>query len=411
MIRMILILLAAVLVFFAGPAAVRAGDEASAYDPAQFTISYWCGPPAKFNTLQRYQEVKDAGFTVAFPPCGAMTVEQNKQMLQFCQQVGLKAMVQDSRMVLAIGGSADAKAKLEQIVKDYSDSPALLGYFITDEPGAGAFAGLGEVVAYLKKIDPKHPGFINLLPTYGRDFNALGTKTYEEYVSTFAKTVKPFVLCWDHYHFTNHGDRPDYFENLRTVRKVALETHTPFWQIVLAIQHFDYRNETEAELRYDAMQTLAFGGRGLLWFTYWSPGADPNVHWQHAMINPDGSKDPHYEMVKKVNLDTKAIGDALGGAESIAVYEPPAKETHAGMLPEDSPIRVSSNELTVGIFKGKSGKHLAMLASRDYKHEQNLRISLAKGGDFEVFDPKTKKWIAGQTTQTLLPGGGLLMRW
>ena len=25
-----------------------------------FTISYWCGPPAKFTTLERYKEIKDA---------------------------------------------------------------------------------------------------------------------------------------------------------------------------------------------------------------------------------------------------------------------------------------------------------------------------------------------------------------
>src|SRR4051812_48473349 len=71
-------------------------------DEPQFTISYWCGPPAKFNTLDRYQEIKDANFTLAFPSCSGMNVEQNRQMLDHCQQVGLKGMIQDARMPYAL---------------------------------------------------------------------------------------------------------------------------------------------------------------------------------------------------------------------------------------------------------------------------------------------------------------------
>ena len=49
----------------------------------------------------------------------------------------------------------------------------------------------------------------------------------------------------------------------------------------------------------------AFGGKGLLWFTYWSPeGSDQSTKWEHALINADGSRDPHYDMVKRVNAQT-----------------------------------------------------------------------------------------------------------
>jgi hypothetical protein len=241
-----------------------------------FSISYWCGPPASFLTSERFAEVKEANFTLAFPPCGSMTVEQNRKMLDYCQSVGLKALVMDGRMVYSISGNPNAKRDLDSMIKDYADHPALFGYHIVDEPGAGAFAGLAEVVAYLKEKDPKHPGFINLLPTYARDFNVLGTKTYEQYVRKFAQVVKPAMISYDHYHFTNSGDRADFFENLDTVRKVSLESGIPFWNIVLVTQHGDYRNLTEPELRYEAMQTLAYGAKGLLWFTYWAPPVPEN---------------------------------------------------------------------------------------------------------------------------------------
>jgi hypothetical protein len=71
------------------------------------------------------------------------------------------------------------------------------------------------------------------------------------------------------------------------VRKIALEKRIPFWNIVLVTQHGGYRNLTEPELRFEAMQTLAFGARGLLWFTYWDPTGPPNPgNWSHAMIDP-----------------------------------------------------------------------------------------------------------------------------
>ena len=234
----------------------------AAYNPQEFILSYWSGPPAAFNRLERYTEVKEANFTVAFPADGGLSIDGNKKMLDFCQQVGLKAIVCDRRMCSSIGGS-EARAKdLEAIIADYSHHPSLLGYHIVDEPSAAAFEGLAEVNAYLKRNDPKHPGFINLLPTYARNFpGALGTATYEEYVRQFVQKVKPFVISYDHYHFTNAGDREDFFENLETIRRISIESKIPFWNIVLLTQHFDYRHLSEAAaLRGDA-NTGVWGAR------------------------------------------------------------------------------------------------------------------------------------------------------
>jgi hypothetical protein len=408
-------LLVAVALIVSSFARGAATDDKSSFDPDDFVISYWCNPPVRFNTLERYREIKEANFTVAMRAGGqGYTAEQNRQMLDYCQQVGLKAIVADGRIPFAIGGNADAaraaKAAIDAAVKDYADHPALLAYYIVDEPGAGAFPGLGEVVGYLKEKDPKHPGYINLLPTYGRDFNVLGTKTYDQYVRSFVAQVKPAMISYDHYNLTANGDRADFFENLATVRQVALEANTPFWNIVLAVQHFAYRNLTEAELRFEAMQTLAYGARGLLWFTYWSPAeTDSSAKWEHALINPDGSRDPHYDMVKRINAEVLAIAKELRGAKSVAVHEPPAKPTTAPITPADSPIRVTSAQLTVGVFETKDGKHFALLASRDYKNAINTRVGLPTAG--ERFDPASGAWSGMENALTLPAGGAALLRW
>jgi hypothetical protein len=195
------------------------------------------------------------------------------------------------------------------------------------------------------------------------------------------------------------------------VRKVSVESGIPFWNIVLAVQHGDYRNLKEPELRFEAMQTLAYGAKGLLWFTYWSPqGAANPGEWKHAMINPDGSHDPHYDMVKQINADVLAIARELGDAKSVAVYDPPAKDAHDMPLPADAPLQVTSAELTVGVFEA-ADQHLALLASRNYKNATNTRISVRKGSP-EWFDPRTGKWATLDVPERSIDAGGaLLLRW
>ncbi len=385
--------------------------------PEGFTISYWCGPPAGFLSRERFQEVEEAHFTLAFPPCGGLTVAQNRAMLDLCQQVGIRAVIADARMVVSIGGSKENEEALDAIIKDYADHPALLGYHIVDEPGAGAFDGLAEVVAYLKRKDPTHPGYINLLPTYATA-SALGTETYEEYVRRFAETVKPFVLSYDHYALTNAGDRADFFPNLETVRAVSLDTNIPFWNIVLVTQHFDYRHLTEAELRFEAMQTLAFGARGLLWFTYWMPGGVPAPEsWKHSMVLADGTRDPHYAMVQRVNAEARAIGDVLAVSKSTAVFHHGGTDATIAM-PDDSPIVPTGGTLTVGVFEGDNGRRLALVTNRDHQHETQTRVAVQpEDATVEVFDPAHESWSPATSAEpgvvplTLPAGGGVLLRW
>ena len=383
-------------------------STARAADEKRFEVSFWLGPPEKFTTLERYREIKEAGFTIAFPPLHTPSVELNRKILDLCQQVGRKAMMADQRMVTSLD-PADARDKLDAIVKDYSAHPALYGYFVVDEPSAPTFKGLAEVIAHLAEKDPKHAGFINLFPTYGPPFEPQhGTATYEEYVDRFAKTVRPTVLSYDHYPFIASGDRPQYFFNLAVIRNAAAAATIPFWQIALCVQHYDYRHLTEGELRFQAMQTLAFGGRGLLWYTYWYPG-EPVDSVKHAMINHDGSRDPHYDMIKAINADAKAIGDELLPAQSWAAYHVGAGGEYA-MPPElKSPVQIETKgRLTIGVFHHPDGRTLALVANRDYQKPVTLSV---RGVD-ATFDASVKRWTAAPppVSVDLGPGAAALFR-
>ena len=413
-------------------AAVRAGgvaDTEPVWPPKTFPISFWCGPPEPFITTEQYRQIAAAGFTVVMPPCeGDASVARNHKILETARMTGLKAVIQDSRMPLSIAGNPAALAAIRAIVKDYRKHPALMGYFITDEPGADAFAGLAEVVAELKKLDPEHIAFINLLPNYATsDLNTtpsqLHTDTYDRYLSTYLQTVQPAVLSWDHYHFLTGGDRPGFFGNLYAAQRAVTggQPPTPFWQIVLSVQHGPYRALSEAELRFEAMQTLVFGGSGLVYFTYWQPN-DPSFKWSNTIRNRDGTPGPLYEPVKHVNAEVRALAKYLYGASLISTFQ--SGEVPADGRPNtgDVPIKVTGpGNLSVGFFRGTGGYAYTLATNRDYKGAVSTTLSLNVGThEPEMLEPGTNRWKKagsaapdGRTNVTLeLPAGGAaLIRW
>src|SRR6478609_4911929 len=107
--------------------------QTSPWNPDKFPISYWCGPPEEFVTLDRFKEIKQANFTYVFPACGKASPELNHKILDLCKEVGLKAFIKDPQMPRSMD-ARKARSDLNLIAKDYAKHPALAGYFITDEP-------------------------------------------------------------------------------------------------------------------------------------------------------------------------------------------------------------------------------------------------------------------------------------
>lgn len=391
------------------------------WSPKSFPVSFWCGPPEPYITAERYREVAAAGFNLLMPPCeGASTPERNRKILDTAKATGLKAFLQDQRMPLAITGQPDAKKRLDSVVADYAKHPAFAGYFLTDEPGSSAFKGLGEVVAYLREKDPRHPAYINLFPNYATP-DQLGEPTYDLYVSHFLRDVKPFAVSYDHYNFLKTGDRPEFFSNLDSVRSLALEAHTPFWQIVLAVPHGGYRPLTEAEKRWEAMQTLAYGAKGLMYFTYWTP-SDNSFDWGPALIGRDGKPTPQYEEVSRINADLHALGKYLIDAIPSGVFQTGTIAPGGKPREQGTPVRFAGpGDITVGLFMRDT--HLYVLfANRDYKKATTAEALLSNGEhEVEKLDKRSGKWsgVKGKKDDDgdfhakidLAPGDAELYRW
>ena len=351
----------------------------------RFLSTYWYGPPVSDMTPERYQEIAACGFTIAAPPHD-LSLEINRRHLDLCYQAGITGLVGDRRLLRErdappLETQPGWEQEVIRAVEDYRDHPALYGYYIGDEPHRRDFADQARVCRLIQQHDPRHIPYINLYPNYaaphlpGSALDQLGTASYEEHVAAFLQEVQPPLLSYDHYALFDDGSvRPEYFANLETIRRQALAAQVPFWQIILLTPHFRYRDPDEADLRWQAYTTLAYGGRGLSYFTYWTPD---HANFRNAIIDPFGERTPHYAMVRRLNRELHALGPTLLSLSSRRVLHLPgdAGNLHGVVRGADG------GSFVMGEFAGPDGTDYLLIVNNDRAHAAQARVEMATAAE------------------------------
>jgi hypothetical protein len=333
-----------------------------------YPISYWCAPPTD---PARYREAAAGGFTVV--PVPADTPEAGRQALDLCAENGMQGIVLDARIHRDLPHQADWEEMVAAVVRDYAAHPALFGYYLTDEPGLSHFDALAQLTRAFETADPQHAAFINLFPNYASP-DQLGTVDYAQHVRAYLQTVKPPFLSYDHYALMEWGDRPGYFANLETIRAEALAATVPFWNIILATPHFDYRDPSPADLRWQVNTTLAYGGKGLAYFTYWTPDVE---NFRDGIIGLDGRPAQKYDVVARLNRELRGVGRHMLGLTSTAVHHWPDAPEGATVQPLDGLMAgVDGGEYVIGEFRDATGLPWIYLANRDRARSARVTLRL-----------------------------------
>jgi hypothetical protein len=420
-------ILAALLLGNAGQA-VRGESPATdgRWTQKQFIITFWCPPPATDEALAR---VAAEGFNLTWTP---------PEGLDLAAKHNLRAMLQSSLLQPEVLDNAAKRAELDALIQRVKNHPALEAYFLTDEPGAGAFAGLGRLVAYLRERDPQHVAYINLFPTYANeqqlgvsadaaerarvgyptDFAGVDTsdKTvlrYREHLKRFVEIVKPDLISYDHYHFLKASDGKQYFLNLGLIRRAALEARKPFLNIIQADTiEKSWRLPNADEMRWLVFTTMAYGGRGISYFTYWGPKAYNGLY-------QDGQPAPLLQPVVALNREIAKFGPALMELESLGAYQTAPLPYGAEALPNPGAVQIAGKgAFVVGVF-GKNGSTSSfMIVNRYYMQQQTATVRvMIPGRKLQELDRKTGQWTRGQTLNRkrvvevkLAPGDGRLFR-
>lgn len=334
-------------------------------DANEFILSYWCGPTQDQDLDARHKEIAECGFTYAMPPCAGLSPANAKKSLEACKKYGLKYMLNDSRLMQFEPSHPAFKTNLDAMITEYSKYKALGGYHITDEPGPELFPKLAGINQYLLEKDPKHLPYINLYPNYVPEWAIGGT--YEQYIEKFLTTVKPRLLCYDHYALLNKNiERPIYFENLEIIRRQGLKYNVPIGFIFQLIAHFDYREVNESELRWQANTGLIYGTRALLYFTYWSPTNAPDFKNRTGIINEKGERSRHYAAVKQINSEIRAWAPTLMKLRSTEVYHTGTLPSATRPLPKDAFVQMKGEgAFVIGTFQHEDKSEWLMIMNRD----------------------------------------------
>jgi len=349
-----------------------------------FPISFWVAPSVE---LAHYQEVAECGFTIV--PIPAETSDAGRRALDLAQQVGIKAIIADPRIHRDLPVKAGWEQTVQAVVSDYGQHPALWGYYLTDEPSFCHFENLAQLTRAFRERDPAHAPYINLFPNYA-NADQLGTVDYRHHVHAYLETVRPPLLSYDHYALMEWGDRPEYFTNLEVIRAEALWAGVPFWNIILSTPHFSYRDPSPADLRWQVYTTLAYGGKGLAYFTY---GTLDVENYRHGIIGLYGQRTAKYEAVQQLNLELQHLGPYLTSLTSTGIYHWPDAPQSARVLPGDElvasvegDVHGGKGQFVVGEFTDQEGSPWVMVVNRDREHSvwTTLKLHTAHAAADEV---------------------------
>ncbi|HTL54177.1 MAG TPA: hypothetical protein VL361_00805 [Candidatus Limnocylindrales bacterium] len=377
-------------------------------------VTYWAGPALTDATAQ---QMTAGGWNLVW--C-------TESELDVAARHGVRAQLHEGLLTPTSLENSTQRSQLDVLIERVRHHPALYSYFITDEPNATNFPGLGKLVAYLREKDPAHLAYINLFPTYANNaqLGNSGEKipAYQAHLSDFVSIVRPCLISYDHYQFTAKGDSPDYFLNLALIRQAALDSHVPFLNIVQAASWTpSMRVPSADEMRFLVYTTLAYGAQGISYYVYCCEGHTGGIAYK------DGSPTPLYDPLRVSNHDFVEIARELQPLQSFGVY-------HAGMMPPgaqalppqsvfafDPPVPAMEYKppqalegALIGIF-GKPSKRLspthALIVNLDYRSARKVGIRGPK--KLEMFNPSTREWSRANQRHIeldLAPGAGSLVR-
>lgn len=399
------------LSFVPGFVSVASGANsarAAVFEGGEYPIGLWWPPPPAQTTVERYREISDAGFNFVIGGNGVGNDAGNSMALEAAAANDLRFLLTDSQLQRTIRDSAagtrtmeagtpsvmrfllgydepsvDARAaatprelvrqRIRHLVALHGGNPAFAGLNLYDEPGRSLFGILGFARQVLREQAPGELPYVNAWPSYAAP-GALEAPSYPEYLERYNEVIRSPVLSFDHYPLLSRGRTTgDYFYNWAAIRRYALRYGVPSWTYIQSLG-FDgreaglaqRRSPEEAELLWQVNVSLAYGAKGIQYFTYWTPETDQDsrIQFGPALISRDGTRTPRYRYATNVNRYLSVIGKALLDFNSESV-------THAGERRPPRGVKVFRRNAYV---KAAGGDRVIMGTFRNPETAPNRRL-------------------------------------
>lgn len=279
-----------------------------------------------------------------------------------------------------------------------------------DEPAPAKFQTLARTVQINRELSPETLPYINLFPT-----------TDPNYVRQFVDIVKPAVISFDRYPLLIDGDDPNFFLNWKIIRTEGLRADLPTWCFIQTLAYSGHREPTAAELLWQVNISLAYGAKGIQYFTYWTPDPARGEGFGPALITTDGQRTERYDASKDINTTwLSRVGKQLKPLVSEWVTHANDSPLPAGaseFTPDEYVRSVDGGPVVLGLFRTReaSNQRWLLVANRAHSQSTSVRLRTNQPAVTEVarFDPATETYVAeagARVSVDLEPGAAVLLR-
>jgi len=391
-------------------------------DEEVFPIMGYAGPSGDMINRQVMSDMAAAGFTVSHSDAGE-DMDDVMRALDVAAEAGVRLVLRQPAWDRLRRRSKDGvslpdgwQRDIEQVVPRVQEHPGLYGYFLCDEPWFCHLDVIAQIMQFVRSIDSYHICYVNHHPPiYG-----FGAPTVDEFWRYFTEKAQPRFLSYDHYpiqvamqeEIEARRDepnvfpeehiivKPDYFECLELARTFSVRLGIPFWAFTNAVRHAAYPKPTEGHIRWQLMNDLAYGAKGLEYFTY--------SHDQ-AMVRPDGSLTETWEIARRVNEEIHYLAPVLRTLRSIGVFRtgPVWSGTRAlhdtadhirmseNMVPRVSRLAVNceGDPVTIGLFLNPEGQLHIFVVNGSHCSPSRIVLRVNHEEDEELFliDPVRRR--------------------
>lgn len=377
----------------------------------QFVIFPWGGMPAVDKPGNFWGSVSDMDQVMKdLWECGFNTTGFTEAAnIGSARKYGLSVIVRDDR-IPGPGTDAEAAEVAGQVAGTLKDDPSVLGFYLQDEPNTSAYPNLAKWARAIKAAAPGKLAYINLFPDYA-NMAQLGAKDYDDYLEQFVAACKPEFLSYDNYSLFEPDkflvDR--FYGNMEAIRACAMRHNLPWWNIVLGNAHFTYIEPSQASIYVQVFSTLAYGGRGISYFTYFPV---PHGNYRLTAIDPFMHKTATWDYIRLMNLQIHKLAPTYLKLKSVNVFHHP--NVPKGCRGIDSSKLIAElqggGDLLVGEFEGPEKMPYVMVVNKSITNSTHLGVKFIGEGQVYVTNSYTGMDDAfGGEHLWLAPGQGKLL--
>lgn len=363
-------------------------------DDDEFFISGFIGPQDFYAAVgytlpslitdESYAKLAEAGINNIVDQRIKYTSPEADKALTLAAKYGITYLLPDPVINFEI---ADSNTNIDQVViptqeelvariQELMAYESFAGFHLRDEPTSNCFPKLTEAVAAIETAretvgDNSIHGYINAFPGTSAAQLSNGTDStmdWYKYLRGVCETGIDF-LSFDAYPFTNvPGEiQATWLNALGIMNAISDEYEIPFYVWVQcgggpAMFSTSHRVVNEAEMYYNVGSIVAFGAKGIGYYTLVTPPEAALMGEEHvntdSILNKYGSRTPFFYYAKKINAQLQAMAPVINNA------------AHEGVIldNENSPNVYTGDDLleSYRCLKGYSGDS-ALIGCFDYE--------------------------------------------